>query len=144
MTFSKLDWCKPIVWLILGPGLWLALMAAVHFIMLSQANATELRIGPAFPPQSVMPETAYLSGATDKIDGDHPCQIEARRVYRSLSGDKHYLVGLLPNGAPHVVVLSGDLVYDPIFHSEPVRLEDYQFMPLRVSELDGWHLATAH
>jgi hypothetical protein len=88
----------------------------------------------------------YLMGRTDQLPCTNcPCNVTARKIYRSLNGhDRHYLVGWIPDGRAHVVVVSDDEVYDPIFFHSPLSLEDYSywFRPLSISESDGWHLAS--
>jgi hypothetical protein len=88
------------------------------------------------------PQTApYLMGETDEIDAGLPCNVAAREVYRSLDGkDRHYLVGWLPDGRAHVVVLSDGMIFDPLFHKTPVPVTEYPFKAISISEQDGWHL----
>src|SRR5271154_6725594 len=90
------------------------------------------------------PKTApYLMGETDKIAHNLPCNVAARKIYRSLAGmDRHYLVGWLPDGRAHVVVLSDGLIFDPLFHKKPVPVAEYKFNAISISEDDGWHLAS--
>jgi hypothetical protein len=84
----------------------------------------------------------YLMGETDTLPpGAGPCNVAARKVYRSLEGhDRHYLVGWLPNGVAHVVVLSDHMIYDPLWHRDPVPVDNYAFSGISISEADGWHL----
>ncbi|MGA3305403.1 MAG: hypothetical protein ABSC26_05270 [Stellaceae bacterium] len=92
-----------------------------------------LRTGPATAP--------YLMGETDEISAGLPCNVAAREVYRLLDGkDRHYLIGWLPDGRAHVVVLSDWLIFDPLFHKTPVPVTQYPFQAISVSEQDGWHL----
>jgi hypothetical protein len=92
-----------------------------------------LRTGPATAP--------YLMGETDEISAALPCNVAAREVYRLLDGkDRHYLIGWMPDGRAHVVVLSDWLIFDPLFHKAPVPVTEYPFQAISVSEQDGWHL----
>ena len=88
------------------------------------------------------PQTApYLMGETNEIKAGLPCNVAAREVYRSLDGkDRHYLVGWLPDGRAHVVVLSDGMIFDPLFHKTPVPVTEYPFKAISISEQDGWHL----
>jgi hypothetical protein len=106
-----------------------------------QSPTAPLMIGDWIPSG---PKTApYLMGDTDKIAHNLPCNVAARIIYRWLDGkDRHYLVGWLPDGRAHVVVLSGGFIYDPLFHKKPVPIAEYKFNAISISEDDGWHLAS--
>lgn len=125
---------------------WALVFTAILYIgallLVTQCHAASFTIGGRLPFGTNAAN--YLDGKTDTLPYDGPCAVVAREVYRSLEGlDRHYLVGLLPGKGWHVVVLSNGMIYDPLWHSEPVRLSDYEFTAIQISESDGWHLAVA-